>query len=170
MLMLKRRWWTSTCPQVISPRYCVRKRRPCDISLSADVFVFRNASNHFRNGTLFMLHLLHEDQSLHHVQHISNSSPGMAQPTVTDIHALSASVTPLECFKQFVPQECFELIVNPSNLIANISNRSAAMASRMSSLKARQVYAVPRCHPQDVGADADNVCANTRPEKHGSQL
>ena len=51
------------------------------------------------------------------VQHerVSHGSAGDGLAHGSGIHSLSASATPLDCFKQFVPLEIFELIANTSN-------------------------------------------------------
>ena len=66
------------------------------------------------------------------VQHerVSHGSAGDGLANGTGIHSLSTSVTPLDCFKQFVPLETFELITN-------ISNRSAVRTSGKSLLLKR---------------------------------
>ena len=63
-------------------------------------------------------------------QRVSHGSAGDGFACGAGIHSLSASATPLDCFKQFVPLEIFELI-------ANTSNRSAVRTSGKSLLLKR---------------------------------
>ena len=61
------------------------------------------------------------------VQHerVSHDSAGDSLAHGTGIHSLSTSATPLDCFKQFVPLETFELITNASNRSAvRVSGKS----------------------------------------------
>ncbi|XP_043215444.1 uncharacterized protein LOC122378439 [Amphibalanus amphitrite] len=92
----------------------VNKQRTSELPLSTGLFIFRNAFNCFGSSTT---HLLQETGVFTPVQHerVSHGSAGDGLAHGTGIHSLSASATPLDCFKQFVPLETSELITNTSN-------------------------------------------------------